>query len=222
MDRFSCPPWALALFLLLTPLSASAGLMEIVWQGKWGDGRIVYDNGIADSEPLDDSWFFRNSIVSYDVEAWRYSDYEVFRGVGGSIGVTAFPPKGQCPATLDQPCRASSLVFYLGLPPSDGSPRYQVNFTPPLPIGRDGWPQEISGSLYMLGLDGGAYVSNDKNDLAYSTMDITHGFHIQPLQGAAVPVPATGMLVLLGLAGLRAASRRRPLPPTSGGPKPVP
>lgn len=196
--------------LLALPMTASATLMEFGWRAKWGEGVIVYDNSVIDSEPAQNHWFFRNSIVSYDVLAWQMMTPYRFQGEGGSIGLTAFPPQGQCPTALDQPCRTSSLSFYLGMPPSDGSPRYRVDVDAALPIGHDGWLLEIaSAALGDFTPDGGAVVANDQNGITYPTMDITNRIWNVPAQVIAVPAPATGLLALLGVAGIAAGRRKR-------------
>lgn len=215
MDRFPRRLLALVSLLALMPMSAQATLMEFGWRGRWGEGVIIYDNSVADADPMKNSWFFRNSIVSYDIQAFVFLDAYYFKGEGGSIGLTAFPPRGECPDTPDAACWVSSFVFYLGPPPTDGSPRYQMNIVDvALPITPDGWlpgPGEEESPPHSLSEygTGYAYIISDQSPLRYGTMNNAHRFWNRPVAVAFVPEPGAWSLTVLGLALVGLATRRR-------------
>lgn len=211
------PSKKLIRFLACTTLFASlaaparATLMEFGWSYKWGSGSIIYDNAIADSEPTTNSWFFRDSIVSYDLVAWEMMTPHRYAGTGGSIGATAFPPTGQCPLTGFDPCWASGLVFYLGQPPSDGSPRYQLEVDAPIPLNHDGSIRQFDRTSLenFDALRGSGFVSNDQNGITYGTMDPSTPVWNLPVQAVAIPTTGTASLALLALLGLAGARSRR-------------
>lgn len=197
-------PMALALLLSAAASAATAGLAQFDWTSREGNGTIVYDMDVADSDPTFRRGLFVDSIVSYDVFGW---DAEMnprrFTGTGGSIFRRSWPDT-TCPATFDCAYEEHHLFFQLGTPEPGEPGLWQVNFNmPPVAEGADD-PMPFFETFG----DSHGYISNPSVATTYSTLGlanrVTH-------QAVAAPVPEPGALALaaLGLVAVAAGTGRK-------------
>ncbi len=201
--------------LLIMPLWAQASLYELSWQGKWGNGKVVYDAAVADSnaDPLQGEYFA--SIVSYDVTGWEMMSATRFLGTGGSILVQARTPEETLvdpESSCSQPvCSGTSLTFQLGsaAPPFDPASWYLLVSIP--------WAGSRSGDgLLVEDFIGngderapGAFLdTNVPTGHSLGTMNMISNARITQLE-APVPEPAEWAMVSLGLAMLAVWGRRK-------------
>lgn len=194
---------ALALLLSTTAGAATAGLAQFDWTSREGNGTIVYDMDVPDSDPTFRRGLFVDSIVSYDVFGWDADmNPRRFTGTGGSIFRRGWPDTG-CPATFDCAFEAHHLFFQLGTPEPGEPGLWQVNFNMS-PVSED--PDGPMPFFEQFG-DTHGYISNPSVARTYSTLGLSNRVTHQAL---ATPVPEPGALALaaLGWVAVAAGTRR--------------
>jgi len=220
MKRIHPSPWALAAvawFAMASPGEALATFYELSWAYKWGQGDIVFDGSVPDSNPSPDQGDYFGAIVSYDLLAFAEGgDAIPLAGSTGSISV-----QNQGPGTL------AALTFQLGsaAPPYDPAGWF-LTFTVPPELGNffDHLPTELlepgpcgSGpdtcnefTSYSLAGTIGRNTPNGQTFIPITDQGgpaVTFKAIVSPT--APVPEPATAVLLGLGLAVLAAANRKR-------------
>lgn len=204
---------AASLVALLSPISANATLYEMKWDYKWGQGDIVFDGSVQDSNPDPSRGEYLGSILSYTLQARTTSlDSVQLSGSSGSMSVINHGPAipgcvsedgGICPGEL------AALTVHLGsaAPPYDPAgwhlslsvPWNLGNFFDSLPAA--GFcntlpPGECPAfSTYELM---GSLAPNTPNGQVYIPI-IAEGFPSVTLMALAAPVPEPGTILLLGL-----------------------
>jgi len=194
---------ALALLVSLAAGAASAGLAQFDWVSRAGNGTIVYDMDVPDSDATFRRGLFVDSIVSYDVFGWDADmNPRRFTGTGGTVFMRSWPST-DCPATFDCAFEEHMLFFQLGTPEPGEPGLWQVNFNMS-PATDD--PDGPIPFFEQFGESHG-YISNPQVDRTYSTLDLAGRVTHQAL-AAPVPEPGTVALFGLGLAAVGAAVRR--------------
>src|SRR5688572_1738112 len=118
----------LALLLSTAAAAATAGFAQFDWTSREGNGTIVYDMDVADSDPTCARGLYADSIVSYDVFGWDADmNPRRFTGTGGTIFRRSWPDTS-CPATFDCAFEEHHLFFQLGMPEPGEPGLWQVNF----------------------------------------------------------------------------------------------
>lgn len=196
---------AAAALLILTPLSAAASLAQFSWSGKWGQGSIVYDMSVANSDPVASQAYFSHSIVSFDILGWYLMTPEYFHGTGGSIATRTMATNPLCTPSPFDTCKEPELLFLLGAARAGDPAHYQVNIFAPLTLGTDGWPL-LFDSTNNFG--GSGWISNDLNNTTFITLDQTQWIANVPLT-LATPEPGTWALLTLGACCALGAGRLR-------------
>jgi hypothetical protein len=203
---------AVALAALLSPISANATLYEMDWGYKWGQGDIVFDDSVQDSNPDPNRGEYLGSILSYTLLGWIDTSMKFVQlsGSAGSMSVVNHGPAipgcvtefgGECPGEL------AALTVHLGsaAPPYDPAgwhlslsvPWNLGNFFDSLPAAgfcntlspgecREFSRYELTGWL-------------ETNNGQVSASSIFGGYPSVTLMALAVPVPEPGTIPLLGL-----------------------
>lgn len=189
---------------LALPGLAHATLYEMTWNSKWGQGDIVYDAAVADTDPDPAHGDYFGSIVSYDVTGWFLFNRKQVAGTSGSISVTGRGPDEGCNA-----CPGAALTFQLG--------------SAALPYDPNGW--HIAMAVRWGASDFGddlptdhwsatwddVHATLDPNGLGGQSYNTIGGFVLVTIEALPAPVPEPTTPALLGLGlGLLALVRRRP------------
>ncbi|ARN21079.1 PEP-CTERM sorting domain-containing protein [Piscinibacter gummiphilus] len=192
---------ALAALFCAAANAATAGLAELRWASRDGEGLIVFDQSVPDSDPTFNEGLFIGTIVSYNVLGWDENMVPArFAGTGGTMFKRAWPST-TCPATFDCPEESYTTLIQLGTATPGAPSRWQVNFN----LAESGEPDEHlpffeDGRGWSYG-----HLSNPSQTRTYSTLGLAGYISLSPL---ATPVPEPGTLALFGL-GLAAIAGRR-------------
>lgn len=200
---------AAASVTLLSPIAANATLYEMKWGYKWGQGDIVFDGSVQDSNPDPDQGDYLGSILSYDLVGRTTSlDYVWLTGTSGSISVVNHGPAipgcvsdngGICPGEL------AAMTVHLGTaaPPSDPE-GWHLSLSVPWELGNffDSLPGTLPpGEIDEFSWYGltGSLGPNTPNGQLFVPI-IFEGYPSVRLIALADPVPEPATIPLLGLA----------------------
>ncbi len=174
---------------------ARADIFSINWGYRWSGGEIRHDTSVADSDPSAARDVYTNSILDFDMQGLRISDFTFPRlqGAGGTIVVdNAVPGSGA----------ADTITFLFGAPVPGDSAAYRLvaTFDPEFPT-----PSHVIDQPWVAGLSGMVYRGDQEFILGMSPGYPTWHERV----AAPVPEPGTWALFGLGLAGITAARWRR-------------
>jgi len=192
---------ALAVLLCAAAHAATAGLAELRWASRDGEGVIVFDQSVPDSDPTFNQGLFVGNIVSYHVLGWDANMVPGwFTGTGGTMFQRAWPST-TCPATFDCSYDSYTTLIQLGTATPGEPGLWQVN----LHLAQAGPPDETLPVFEDGGGWSHGYLSNPAEERTYSALGLAGYVSVRPL---ATPVPEPGTLALFGL-GLAAVAGRR-------------
>ena len=214
---------AATLAALLSPVAANATLYEMKWGYKWGQGDIIFDGSVQDSNPAPNRGEYLGSIQSYTLLGWTNTmDYVRLSGHSGSISVVNHGPAipgceefgGECPGEL------AALTIHLGsaTPPYDPA-GWHLSLSVPWNLGN--FFDSLPAAGFCNTLPPGECPYYSKYELlGWLDPNTPNGQVFVPiifpvdasvtLMALAVPVPEPGTIPLLGLALAMLAFRKIP------------
>ena len=190
-----------ALLAICAAGPAQAALYEMSWAWKWGQGRIVYDPSVPDSNPDPYQGTYIGAISSYDLSFWEILVPNHIVGNAGSIWVSAATLP--CAPPWFENCERSVATYQFGTATVRDPAAWQMSLQIPDAFDAgDSLPPAPETGWESLG----DWLEKPAEGIRLYAIHPMTRLHFTPVP-TPVPEPATGWLVVLGRAGL--AVRRR-------------